>query len=327
MRPAQAWLLIACIFVVLAFPRLAYAVADSILGVDSTTGVSEVLTPGDAAALIGGGMSLPTDTITTSESAPLKIRGTGGQSSNGINLYQHSSGTPTWKCVIANVEGDCNIIVKIDSGNYWELQDSSGNSIVKIEPGASGAARWALGANYRLRKSIVFPADAFYMSGCTLTTDAALITGGLVEPYITCGDNSTHGFHRSLGMPDAWDGSGLTFAVHLVNVNATPTNDYEIGFSAECKANSEAIGTTISTTGKQAALFDFDTSGTCGTACAQFDLAKVTTATVTPNGTCAGGNLLRVQALINATNTTTAQVVDVKIIGVNMEYAVTSWSD
>lgn len=315
------------LLIILLMPLSAYAVPDRIIGTEAGTGIMEEMTPEDASALIGGGTDLPTDTITTSESAPLKIRGTGGQSSNGINIYQHSGGTPTWKCVIANVEGDCNIIVKIDSGNYWELQDSSGNSIIKIDPGASGAARFAIGANYRLRKTISFLADALYMNGCTLVTDAALVTGGLIEPYITCGDNSAHGFHRSLGMPDSWDGAGLTFTPYLINVNATPANDYEIKFSADCKANSEALGTTISTTGQQAALFDFDNSGTCGTACAQFDLAKVTTATVTPNGTCAGGNLLRVQAQINATNTTTAQVADVKIIGVNMEYAVTSWSD
>lgn len=315
------------VLILVLLPVSVYAQADSILGVDSITGITEVLSPEDAASLIGGGISLPTDTITTSESAPLKIRGTGGQSANGINIYQHSVGTPTWKCVISNVEGDCNTIVKIDSGNYWELQDSSSNSIVKIEPGASGAARFALGTNYRLRKSIVFTADAFYMHGCTLVTESALITAGLTEPYITCGDNDAHGFHRSFGMRDAWDGGTLTFTVRLTNVNAAPANDYEIDFSAECEANSDVIGTSISATGEQPALFDFDNSGTCSTACAQFDLAKVTTAAVTPNGTCAGGNLLRIQGNIDATNTTTAQVADVKIIDVTMEYSVTSWSD
>lgn len=315
------------LLIFLFIPSLAHAVADRIIGTEAGTGIMEEMTPEDASALIGGGTDLPTDTITTSESAPLKIRGTGGQSSNGINIYQHSNGTPTWKCVIASVEGDCNVIVKIDSGNYWELQDSSGNSIVKIEPGASGAARFALGTNYRLRKSIAFTADAFYMHGCTLVTESALITAGLTEPYITCGDNNAHGFHRSFGMRDAWDGGTLTFTVRLTNVNAAPANDYEIDFSAECEANSEVIGTSISATGEQPALFDFDNSGTCSTACAQFDLAKVTTAAVTPNGTCAGGNLLRIQGNIDATNTTTAQVADVKIIDVTMEYSVTSWSD
>jgi hypothetical protein len=220
----------------------------------------------------------------------------------------------TWRCwtnvncIIYDVEGDA--------------------AMLTIDPdAASPNAMYQFGSGYRPRKSHTFTADAFYMHSCTLTTDSALITAGLTEPYITCGDNDAHGFHRSFGMPDRWDGGTLTFTVRLTNVNAAPADNYEIDFSAECEANSEVIGTSISATGEQPATIDFDNTGSCSTACAQFDLVKVTTSAVTPNGTCAGGNLLRIQGNIDATATTTTQVADVKIIDVTMEWTESSLSD
>lgn len=198
-----------------------------------------------------------------------------------------------------------------------------------VDPDAiSPQAMYVFTSGYRPRKSITFTADAFYMQGlCALSTSAALITGGLTEPYITCTDSNSDGFHRSFGMPDSWDGGSVTFTVRLTNVNATPANDYEIDWSATCVQISDVIGTSISTTGEQPTTIDFDNTGSCGTACAQFDLVKVTSAAVTPNGVCQGGNLIRIQGQIDATATTTAQVADVKIIDVTMEYTISSLSD
>lgn len=66
------------------------------------------------------------DTLSTNESTIFKIRGTGGQASNGFNIYQHSNGTPTINPVCSGVENDCNHARKIASGKTWSLQNSSG---------------------------------------------------------------------------------------------------------------------------------------------------------------------------------------------------------
>jgi hypothetical protein len=178
------------------------------------------------------------------------------------------------------------------------------------------------------RKSVFLAADSLYMQGCTQVTDTALVAGGLVEPYLTCGDNNAHGFHRGLVMPDSWDAGSITVQLNVINVNASPANNYEIDFSAECDSNADTIATTISTTGEQPALIDFDANQSCGvSACAQNARVKVTTAAITPNGSCAKGDLLRIQGQVDATNTTTAQVADVKIYGLLIEYSVDSRSD
>lgn len=183
-------------------------------------------------------------------------------------------------------------------------------------------------ATTKPKRSVYLPADGLYMQGCTLVTDTALVSGGLIEPYITCGDNDAHGFHRGLVMPDSWDGGTITVELTLINVNASPANNYEIDFSGECDRTATTIATTIATTGEQPALVDFDAGQSCGGgACAQNALVQVMTAAITLNGSCVGGDLLRLQGQVDATNTTTAQVADVKVLGIKMEYSVSSESD
>jgi hypothetical protein len=265
------------------------------------------------------------DPVVTSANSSANGVCIGSSSTDCVNIY--------WDAALGGqvrpkVDADTKTVIPTNFN--WCLYDIEATScILTVNPDAASTLdMYTFASAYRPKKSVLLTADAFYMkSGCTLTTDSALITAGLTEPYITCTDNDASGFHRTMAMPDAWDGGTVTFKLYLTNVNAAPANDYQLDLSAECEANSEVIGTSISGTGEVAALVDFDNSGTCSTACAQFDLATVTTSAHTVNGTCAGGNLFRINALVNATNTTTAQVADVKIIALRMEYSVSSLSD
>lgn len=289
-------------------------------------GTNYVYTPGIVPAT--GWPQTTTTPAYTSEASPVKVCGLVLLTDDCYYIYVHSNGKPIIRGVRNGVEGDLDIEVVIDSGNKWFVSDSSGNMIVQIEPGASGRLKYTFGSSYRLTKSILLTADALYMHGCTLTTDSALITGGLTEPYITCGDNDSHGFHRSLVLPLNWAADTITVTQYLTNVNATPSATvYEIDYSAECEANSEVIGSSISSTGEQPATVNFANSGTCGTACAQFDLTIVTTAAITPNGTCAGGNLFRIQGNVDATATTSAQVADIKLIAIKVNFNLSSWGE
>lgn len=210
-------------------------------------------------------------------------------------------------------------------GFVWKwLDEANGNAtMLTVDPAQTGNAKYTWGSGYRPTKQIVLTADSLYMQGCTLVTDSAFVTGGLVEPYITCGDSGAHGFHRSFPMPTNWDGGTITVTVNLINVNATPADNYEIDFSAIAVPLGTALATTIDTTGEQPATVDFDASGTCGgSACVQFAHVSKTTNAITVNGTPAGGNLLRIQGQIDADATTTAQVADVKIQSIVITYSI-----
>lgn len=121
-------------FISVLLADLAFAAADAILGVDSTTGVSEVLTPEDAGTLIGvGGQGLDANFnvpggnrfTNATEARKWELRDSGG--TNGMNCYWHTAGRMICKPVVANVEGDANIYIENAAGKKWGLKDSSNN--------------------------------------------------------------------------------------------------------------------------------------------------------------------------------------------------------
>lgn len=124
------------------FPPSAQAEADAILGVDSTTGVSEVLTPEEAGTLIGVGASglggnfdAPGGNIITgaNESRKLLIYDTTG---NGVAIYWHSAGRLVIKPVVGGVENAADIYTDIASGKKWGLKDSGNNIDVEYSESA-----------------------------------------------------------------------------------------------------------------------------------------------------------------------------------------------
>lgn len=111
---------------VLWIPTQALAAADAILGVETATGIPEVLTPSEASTLIGSG-GLPGTAIATSEAEPVKFYGQGGQASNGWQIGQGSDGNPFFDCYIGGVKGACDYYRKLNAGKKAGYKDSSGN--------------------------------------------------------------------------------------------------------------------------------------------------------------------------------------------------------
>ena len=204
------------------------------------------------------------------------------------------------------------------------IRDEEGAAAMfTIDPDATDNDKYVWASGYRPIKTLSLPADALYVAGAaTLVTDAALISGGLVSPYITITDSNSDYFYRYVRMPPTWDGGTVTATITVVNVNATPANAFEVDVSGECYPAGAALGTTISTTGEQAATITFGSSGSCGgSACNQNDPASATTAAITLNGTPAGGNLCGFQAQVDAT-ATTETVAGIKVIQMDIHYKI-----
>lgn len=114
------------IALILAMPSLSLAAADAIMGVETATGVPEVLTPSEAASMIGAG-GLPSTTVQADETTPVKIYGTGSEASNGWQIGQDSSGNPFINCYKDGAIGNCDYYRKLSSGKKGGFKDSSGN--------------------------------------------------------------------------------------------------------------------------------------------------------------------------------------------------------
>lgn len=111
---------------ILAMPSLSLAAADAIMGVETATGVPEVLTPSEAATMIGAG-GLPSTTVQADETTPVKIYGTGSEASNGWQIGQDSSGNPFINCYKDSTSGNCDYYRKLNSGKKGGFKDSAGN--------------------------------------------------------------------------------------------------------------------------------------------------------------------------------------------------------
>lgn len=217
---------------------------------------------------------------------------------------------------------DANTRTYIWTNYTWCLYDIEGDGcMLTVDPDATDNDKYVWASGHRPIKTISFPADALYPRGSsTLVTDTALISGGLISPYITTTDSDSDGFYRYIVMDPKWDGGTVTATVTVVNVNAVPANNFEVDISGACYPAGTAIPTTISATGEQAANVEFDTAGACGgSACSQNDPASATTAAITLNGTPAGGNLCGFQGQVDAT-ATTETVAGIKIIQMDIHY-------
>ncbi len=219
---------------------------------------------------------------------------------------------------------DSNTRTYIWNGFTWCLYDIEASiCVLTVDPDATDNDKYVWAAGYRPIKTLPLTADALYTQGAAaLVTDTALISGGLVSPYLTITDSNSDGFHRFVVMDPKWDGGTVTATLTVVNTNATPANAFEVDVSGQCYPAGTVIGTTISTTGEQPATITFGASGACGvSACHQNDPASATTPAITLNGTPAGGNVCGFQAQVDATATTEA-VAGIKVVQLDIHYKI-----
>lgn len=295
--------------------------ADRILGTTTGTGTMEELTGAEASDIIGTSSGLDANFDVGSEidgatSANPLIVGNGtqkakhyGDPSKGYVIEPVPLGDSVWRCWT-----NYNCVIR---------DEEAAATIFTIDPDATDNDKYVWASGYRPIKTVSFPADALYPRGSsTLVTNTALISGGLISPYITTTDSDNDGAYRYVVMPPTWDGGTVTATITVVNINATPANAFRVDVSGECYPAGTVIPTTISTTGEQSAIVTFGSSGSCGgSACNQNDPASATTAAITINGTPAGGNLCGFQAQTNASGTTET-VAGVKIIQLDIHYKI-----
>ena len=130
-RTLAAYLLLACASVLV--PQYAHAQADAILGVDTITGVTQSLTPSEAAALIagGGGAQGLDDVITIDRTYGLSVSQATSPliGSTSTNRFWGFWDDPTTglrlTCIISGTPDACNRNIQILSGYTFNLRDNA----------------------------------------------------------------------------------------------------------------------------------------------------------------------------------------------------------
>lgn len=144
----------------------------------------------------------------------------------------------------------------------------------------------------------------------TQCADAAKVTinSGPSQYTIICADNDASTLYGHIVMPDSWDGGTVTAELEYLQT-AADTSALNADITMQCRGAGETVNNTW---GAEVAIDDTNVSGSN-------IVDHTTSAAITPNGTCAGGDTLYWRVQLDATGTTTA-VATLHFLGLKVEY-------
>jgi len=250
-------------------------------------------------------------TITGATSFANAVRIT-DSSGDGVAIYRSAGNGPTVTCIVSTVENDCDHVVSLNTSKNFTIKDPSGNTIHNVT--AAGVTTY--GSSYKPIKSVWFPAGSLSTDGTQCGTPAEVtINSGSKRFTIICTDNDASTIYGEVAMPDAWDGSTVTVQGFFIQT-AADTNNMNSDIAMACRGDGDTINNTW---GTEVAM-DTAMGGSS-------KLDNVTTAAITPVGTCTGGGkILQFRWQLDATGTTTA-VATLHMIGFKLRYSVSALSD
>lgn len=189
-----------------------------------------------------------------------------------------------------------------DVTDHTFTTDGTGDGEIVLPAGSIGS-----GEIDTIVESFVWPAGAMVADG-TQCADAAKATIGTNGPIYTiiCTDNDASSIYGDLVMPDSWDGGTVTFELTVIQ-DAADTNALQGDVSMQCRGDTEAAGGFGTEIGVDDTMTGSDA------------VNSITSAAVTPTGTCAGGDFLQWRWQMDATGTTTA-VATLHIVGAKIEW-------
>lgn len=179
---------------------IAYSAADRMLGTVTGDGVPMEMDASEVKTFLGAAFTL--DSMFD-----------GGKEIDGANSLANAvrigNGTDYWAifrdpttglhfdCVVSGVQNDCNYIRKLGSGKYWEVQNSSGSSLLKID-GTTGAMTNFIINTESAGNNFTMQEEAWWDVAACQNTAAALVwnvpTANSPAPTCDTGSNTQKGY-------------------------------------------------------------------------------------------------------------------------------------
>lgn len=187
--------------------------------------------------------------------------------------------------------------------------DSSDSHLYTHENGGN-AVKYANTSTTTVVKSAYISAAGLYGDGtqCPAAPSTVTINSGAPRSTFICADNDGSTLYGEFAMPDGYNGGTVTLMGLFVQT-AADTANLNSDVAMACRGDGVAINNTW---GTEVAM---DTAMAGSNA-----LDTVTTAAITPNGTCTGGGkLLQFRWQMDAGGTTTA-VATLHVLGFKLEY-------
>ncbi len=207
---------------------------------------------------------------------------------------------------------DADVKTIIPANFTWALHDVEGDAAIEtVDPDAATVqGMWTYGTAYRPKKQIYFPAGALSTDGTQCSAPAEVtINSGAKRWTIICADNDASTIYGEVEMPDSWDGGTVTLMGTFIQT-AADTSNLNADIAMACRVDGDTINNTW---GTEIAM-DTAMGGSN-------KIDTVTTAAITPNGTCTGaGTMLQFRYQLDAAGTTTA-VATLHHLGFKLTYS------
>lgn len=266
----------------------------------------------------GGGLGAESDTLDTVFDRGKVIDGAtslanavrfGGDATakQWCGYHDASAGLQFRPCTDSNVR---TVIPTNFTGGVYDEEGAADMEVFNPD-GATPHDIWSYpNAAYQPKKEIWIPAGALSTDGTQCAAPAEVtINSGAKRYTILCADNDGSTAYADVMMPNAWNGSTVTLTGVFVQT-AADTSNVNADVAMACRADG---GTINNTWGTEVAM---DTAMTGSNA-----LDTVTTAAITPNGTCTGDNtMLQIRWQLDAGGTTTA-VATMHLLGFKLTYS------
>lgn len=84
---------------------------------------------GDAVLGLDAHFDLSGGNVLTGSSEAKRLEVLDASGTNGVVIYWHSAGRAVIRCVVASVEGDCNVAVMLNDGKTWSVTNSTGATV------------------------------------------------------------------------------------------------------------------------------------------------------------------------------------------------------
>jgi len=232
-----------------------------------------------------------------------------GNGTAGIRLY--AIGSDAFIECFSGAD-TCDVVVNIQTGKSFHIKYAGTDGIAIDSNGEV-----TLSNNLIEYRTYWFGAGELSTdeTNCTVPAEHQ-INGGPKLWTIQCGNNSSSIIYGNAGMPDSYNGGTVKFRLKAVNENAGASGNLSISFSAMCRTDGDSINAVWGTPVSMTTTFT-----------AQYVMEYSNAITVTPQGSCAGGEHLFWKATLNASPSTTTQMANVYILGAKMEYPTNTWSD
>lgn len=237
--------------------------------------------------------------------APIQFRGgtADAPSTTGVNGYDNGSSTWVWESVCAG--GACDLVRSVPAGK---------NEVVLLAGVETERTTVAGLHTYtdigRPRGTLWWDAAALKPDGTHCTTVSPTVNSGPVIDGITCNENAAAKLSAKVRLPDRYVGGSLFCRLTAHDVDSS---GHVSGWDAraQCRTpGTDAINATWST--PVVAM-----NVTMTTAFIPYSNAEVT---ITPNGTCVGGDMLFIELNMNTGANTDETTGDAVIEGLTCEY-------